>query len=444
MVSRGVLPIGRRSGGAELVAFELARHLALRGHQVTLVAQMDEPLMDNAPAGLSVRQPAHGWVNSRLVHLIPVNFPRWLVQHFFGNMRAASCAVKALSEADASFDLVHAHGALATIRIARAIRRSRMSIPVVYTEHDSTPWMCPPRGILERMVRKLVYRSINLRACRYASVVVTSYAALVDDLARRAGLSADRFAVVPNGVNTGSQVVSHEGIGDLPTPKEPRFCLFVGSLIERKAPDLLLHALARSKTNMGLVFVGGGPMMGDLQRLAKRLYLSDRIVFTGAQPQKIVYRYYREAAFLVLPSFSETLPLVLMEALSAGKPVVATRLRGISNIVHDGDNGILVPPGDVAALSSALSLLANDHHSYARLASNAAASVQDRYSWSAITRQLESSYAEKLTPRTGTRPAISANFMSRLRPRVSASATAEPPSSPDAHSAGHAEEKTHA
>ena len=397
MVSRGVLTTGRRSGGAELVAFELARHIALREHDVTLIADVELSMFDNAPRGLSVRRMLNGRGLARLVLLIPFTFPRWLGQHLVGNWRAARCAIVTLREHYCRFDVVHTHGALATIMIARAMRRSKIAVPLVYTEHDSTPWMCVPRGGPERLIRKILYRSINLRACRHASLVATSYAALSAELTKRTGLPPEHFAVVPNGTDLERFVPADDSIVAYAQPGPDRYCLFVGSLIERKAPDLLLHALAQAKSDLGLVIIGEGPMAHDLRRLARRLALADRVLFMGAQPQEVVHRYYQKADFLVLPSVSETAPLVLIEALSTGKPVVATDLQGISSIVRHEENGLLVPPGDAEALSTALSLLANDEELYARLVSNASESVR-HFSWQAIARQLHLLYAKESDP----------------------------------------------
>jgi glycosyltransferase involved in cell wall biosynthesis len=395
MVSRGVLPIGRRSGGAEVVAFELARQLALQDHHVTLIADVEQQMLDGAPHGLSVRSLAAGRACARLALLIPLTFPRWLAQHLVGNMRAAHHAIATLKEHDARFDAVHTHGALATIMIGRAMRRSRICIPLFYTEHDSTPWVCAPRGGLERSVRRIVYRSVNLRACRHAGLVVTSYAALAMELTERTGLPPDRFAVAPNGADTKRLVPASHASGNGARPGMERYCLFVGSLIERKAPDILLRALALAKTDIGLIVVGGGPMAQELQRLTRRLHLTGRVVFTGAMPQNVVYRYYQKAAFLVLPSVSETMSLVVIEALSAGKPVVVSDLKGIADVVCHGENGLLVPPGDVKALSAAIELLATDDDLYTRLASNAAASVRDSMTWDTIARQLHLLYAQE-------------------------------------------------
>ena len=77
-----------------------------------------------------------------------------------------------------------------------------------------------------------------------------------------------------------------------------------------------------------MVIVGEGPMAHDLQRLAKRLSSADRVLFTGAQPQTIVHRYYTEAAFLVLPSASEGTPLVVIEALFDWNPSHRIQTKG--------------------------------------------------------------------------------------------------------------------
>ena len=406
MVSRGVLPISYRSGGAELVAFELARHLAMQEHEVTLIADIESSLLDTAPRRLTVRRMFNGRTSNRLALLMPFTFPRWLCQHLVGNIRAARCAVRTLLAHYARFDIVHTHGALATIMIARAMRRSKIDIPLVYTEHDSTPWVCIPRGTLERLVRGIVYRSINLRACQHANIVVTNFAELAKELAEHTGLSSSRFAVTPNGTDSERFLPSDGSARSRLRPGPKRYCLFVGSLIERKAPDLLLHALAEAKADLGLVVVGQGPMARDLQRLARRLSLADRVLFTGAQPQSVVYSYYKESLCLVLPSVSEGTPLVVLEALSAGKPVIASNLKGIANIVLHDENGLLVPPGEIHALSTAIDRLAGDEELYARLAANAAGSVRDRFSWHAIAHQLEVIYTKEAEAPKSTMPII--------------------------------------
>lgn len=395
MVSRGVLPIGRHCGGAELVAFELSRNLAMQNHEVTLIADVGAPMLQNAPQGFSAQWPKVSQLCSNLVRLIPVVFVRWLCQHLIGNIRAARCAVETLKNDETQFDIIHVHGALAAIIISRTILRSGISIPVVYTEHDSTPWTCAPRRVTERVIRRLIYTTINLRACRYSDITVTNYPSLAKELTKITGLPPCKFLVMPNGADAEFFRSGESAGGETKESTEKRYCLFVGSLIHRKAPDLLLRALAQAKTDLGLVVVGDGPMADTLRTMAVRLRISNRVLFLGPQPRAAVRRCYQRAAFLVLPSVSEAVPLVVIEALSSGTPVVATQLEGIASVVSHGENGLLVPPGDVEALASALETVANDRSLYERLAYNASASVRSQFSWAVIAREFSRVYAEE-------------------------------------------------
>lgn len=310
-------------------------------------------------------------------------------------------------------DAVHTHGALATILIGRARRHHQMPMPLIYTEHDSTPWACAPRGFAERIIRRLVYRAVNLRACRYATTVATSYGELATELSELTGLAPDHFVVAPNGTDHKRFSPADPAAAETADAGAKRHCLFVGSLISRKAPDILLRALALADSDIGLVMVGDGPMRGELGRLVKRLGLTGRVTFAGAQPQALLCRYYQEAAFLVLPSVSETAPLVLIEALSSGKPVIATNLKGIASIVHHGENGLLVPPGDVRALADAVDELAGDNDLYQRLASRSAISVCDRFSWHHISRRIHVIYDHTPSARGADDPAALRSIKTR-------------------------------
>ena len=94
-------------------------------------------------------------------------------------------------------------------------------------------------------------------------------------------------------------------------------------------------------------------MRASLERLAARLGIADRVVFTGALEYRDVHAHYSGAEALVLPSVSEGVPLVAIEALSAGVPVIASNLTGIASVVHDRENGLLVQPGDIPSLARA-------------------------------------------------------------------------------------------
>jgi glycosyltransferase involved in cell wall biosynthesis len=330
---------------------------------------------------------------ARAVRRVPLTFLRWILQHLVGNVRAAARARALLSGRTAPFDLVHVHGALAALLLTRTVRSCDPPIPLVYSEHDATPWTCRPRRAWEGSVRRAIYRAVNLRACRMATLVVPNYEALGNELSALAGLPRNKFVTVPNGFDgeraTGGEVTtSRKAVHGV-----SRYCVFVGSLIDRKGPDILIRAL--SSVDIPCIIIGGGPMRQELQRLVAHANIAERVIFAGRLEPSEVYAYYREADFLVLPSVSETSPLVVIEALACGIPVLSTRLPGIAAIVHDGENGLLVDAGDVAGLTAGLRRLVTDSALASRLKARASeVELRSSLSWTVVVERLRAAYLQ--------------------------------------------------
>ncbi len=397
MVSRGVMSVGRSAGGAELVAFELAEHLAHRGEEVVLVSDVDASLHDRLPENLSIAEVGTYRGLGQLVRLVPMKFPRWVLQHLLGNVRVARRARSIIQASEQGFDAVHVHGALAAILLRRALRTHWDWVPLVYTEHDSTPWACRYRRRFERAVRRCVYRRVNLRACRAATTITVNFPSLGDELAERAGISRSRFSTDRNAVTAGCPSDRHSTESVIERHGFVRYCLYVGSLVDRKCPDVLLRALA--KVSMPCIFVGDGPMRASLERLASTSGVSDRVVFTGAIEHHDLRHYYSGAEALVLPSVSETAALVAVEALAAGVPVVASNLTSIASFVRDRENGLLIKPGDETSLAHALSVLESDDAARTRLRLGAQRSGQVMANWPDVVDQLCAIYARHRSAR---------------------------------------------
>jgi colanic acid/amylovoran biosynthesis glycosyltransferase len=140
--------------------------------------------------------------------------------------------------------------------------------------------------------------------------------------------------------------------------------LCVGRLVAEKGHAVLLQALAllvAQGHDPVLVLVGSGPRQASLQALAQRLGVQDRVTFAGAVGQDEINRHYAEASVFCLPSFAEGLPVVLIEAMACGRPVVATCIAGVRELVCDGETGLLVTPGRPDELAHAIGkLLAHD------------------------------------------------------------------------------------
>jgi glycosyltransferase involved in cell wall biosynthesis len=153
-------------------------------------------------------------------------------------------------------------------------------------------------------------------------------------------------------VRCGINPREYDDIAD-PPPGRPRV-LCVGRLFPEKGQSVLLHAFARlveRGVDAELELVGYGPSEDRLKTLAKELGLTDRVTFAG---------HYRAANLLCLPSFYEGIPVVLMEAMASRRPVIATAVAGVRELVRDGETGLLVSPGRADELADALERLLED------------------------------------------------------------------------------------
>jgi glycosyltransferase involved in cell wall biosynthesis len=192
--------------------------------------------------------------------------------------------------------------------------------------------------------------------CRADGVVAVSRD-LADEVIRF-GARPDRVRVVYNGIDSavfhpGSRADARMKLG---LSQEARILLFVGSLVPVKGLDVLLDACARLRAageHFQCCVLGEGPLKAELVKRAADLGIADAVSFLGARPHAQLGDWYRAASVFVLPSRSEGVPGVLMEAISCGVPFVATQVGGTPEVAHLGD-GQLVPSCDPASLAAAL------------------------------------------------------------------------------------------
>ena len=136
---------------------------------------------------------------------------------------------------------------------------------------------------------------------------------------------------------------------------------FLGRLVRNKGPEVAVRALAeavRTGVDASLSVVGEGPERANLERLAAREGVRDRVRFEGYRPDPETW--LRGVDVLVRPSVTEGMPLGVLEAMAAGVVVVASDVPGNASLVRDGDSGLLVRTGDHAALARALQRLSRD------------------------------------------------------------------------------------
>jgi len=149
--------------------------------------------------------------------------------------------------------------------------------------------------------------------------------------------------------------VNHQGQGT--------HLLYVGRLAAMKGLPLLFEALSQLKArypDVKLTVVGDGGEREEIKAIAQSLNLANQIDFVGYKSQTEVREYLQTSDIFVLPSFAEGVPVVLMEAMAAGVPVLTTQIAGVPELVTHGNSGWLVPPGNVASLTEGLAALIDD------------------------------------------------------------------------------------
>jgi glycosyltransferase involved in cell wall biosynthesis len=182
------------------------------------------------------------------------------------------------------------------------------------------------------------------------------------------GVPAERVSVLPNPAPV---------LPDLPPREERngRTLAFAGRLTAQKSLTVALEAVA-ANDGVTLVIAGDGDELEPLQQRARALGVEDRVRFLGAQPRERVLELFRAADAAILSSTWENFPHTVVEALAAGTPVIATLVGGVGEVVHDGENGLLVPAGDAAALAEAVRRYFADDELRSRLRAAAAGSVR--------------------------------------------------------------------
>jgi glycosyltransferase involved in cell wall biosynthesis len=277
-------------------------------------------------------------------------------------------------------DVLHTHGYRSDV-VGRSAAR-RVGVPVVATVH----------GFIGNTLRGRIYEWIQRRVYRSFDGVVAVSAKLRSELVA-SGVPSERLHVVRN---------AWEPAGELATRADARATLgigadevvigWVGRLGREKGPDVMVRAFAAlSRRDPILAMIGSGDMVGSSQVLAGELGVGDRVRFHGVVPD--AGRMLRAFDVLAMSSWTEGTPMVLLEAMASGVPVVATGVGGIPDVVGP-EEAILVPPGDPAALAEAMAQTLGDPARAAARASRASARLARDFAVDAWVQRYRSIYLQ--------------------------------------------------
>lgn len=384
---------GTDFGGTESALAEIARHLDLRGHEVSVLSlkppgRTGERLREQ---GIAVHTLGMDEVVSPLSMLRATwQMTGWLQRH--------------------SFDVVHSFLPRANV-ISRLANRLAKGQRPHFSAERSTDYN-----------RSAMVCRLNRWTCRWSHRVLAISPMIRDLLIRRDGLPADKIEILENGIDLDfvDEVAKTPIRRQLALTDEDLVLCTVGRLIPDKGYVYLVQAIAAMEQlkpkNVQLVLVGSGDEESVIRREIDRHGLQDRIHLVGYR--RDVLAILKDVDAFVLTSLEEGIPVVLLEAMASGLPIVATRVGGIPDLVVEGTTALLVPaaedwqqrrPGDtataaddtvrqtgVSALAGALDALAQDADRRRALGAAGRRRIEEVFGLDRIISKLEGFYVQSL------------------------------------------------
>jgi glycosyltransferase involved in cell wall biosynthesis len=343
------------SGPARL-ALDFARHVRGLGHDVLMLGLVRGARPESTAFSRAMEEAG---IPTRLLHERRRFDPRVVAQ-----FRAIVQSFRP--------DLYQSHGYKGSLLGRRA---RRMGVP----------WQAVFHGFTWENWRVRLYHWLDVRWLRGADEVVAVSRGFEHRLAAD-GVSPARLRWVPNAIDeaalraTDSDAdLRREWFGPPTDADAPIVAGVLGRFSPEKAPDVFLRAFqsaAASQSRLHAVMVGDGPLLEQTRRDAAKLDCADRLILPGFR--RDLAAIYRAIDMLVIPSRSEGMPTVMIEAMLMGVPVISTRVGAVPDVLSDGGTGLLVAPEDPAALAAAIVRLAGDPGLRSRLAAAARQLARER------------------------------------------------------------------
>ena len=352
-------------GGAERHVVDLAVALSRREYEVTVACSVAGDLYKSLEeANVTVRSLLDQLVKRRV-------------------SAAYARALRRLAK-DERFDLVHAH--VYASAAAAAIATLGTDVPLVITEHTEAVWR--DRGA----------RLVTRWFCRRASRVIAVSDAVKRRLVKQDDIPPGKLALIPNAVPANPD----SGSGTPPLRDELRDRPLVG-VLARLQPEKGVATFLKAGAHVAkvvpqacFIVVGDGPLRTELEVLVRRLCIEQNVRFLGfrSDPRALI----ELLDVLVVPSLTEGAPLVVLEAMAAGVPIVASAVGGIPDQIRHEGEGLLVPPGDPEALGDAVLKLLRDPGLARRMGASGCRKSASVFSHATMVARTEEVYRAALGP----------------------------------------------
>ena len=365
--------------GMSIYAINLLRQLVAAGHDVTMISQY---------YGDPDRRRIYGGGPPPAVPGVRVIGLEALGEQDGGDFErdvAAIAAAIATEHAAAPFDILHAQYGYPT-GWATLLAAQRLGVPcVVSIQGGDGHWVGSCCA---------THRVAMERVLAHAGALLIGGRSFAQEVHERLGTPLKRFTIVPGAVDTDRFIPGEPAAG-------PVRLLYHGRVDRRKGVFDTLNALPSVTSEWRCTVSGIGPDLEPARALAADLALGDRVTFTGYADYDRVPDLYRGHDVFVSPTYAEGFSNTILEAMASRHAVLSCRSVGVVDCLRDGENGLLVEPGDVPALAAALGRLIADRALRDRFAGAALEECQRVYSWQAVGRQIVGIYDAL----RGTRPA---------------------------------------
>jgi glycosyltransferase involved in cell wall biosynthesis len=290
-------------------------------------------------------------------------------------------------------DLVHSQG-------ARADFFARFAGRIANAPHILCTIAMPVEGFEVGSLRKMIYRFMDRLSERYVEKFIAVSESLKNALIEGRGIPPHRVVRIYNGIeldkyNPKLKETSFRNNWGIP-PAVP-IVGAIGRMVWQKGFKFLIKAIpdiVGVTPNARFLLVGDGPLRPDLENLARKLNVYDRIIFTGFRSD--IPDLLSTMDVLAVPSLLEGFPMITLEAMALATPVVATQIHGITEQIVDGKEGVLIPPQNTDALASAVKQLITDRELSARLGTAARKRVESSFSVEKMVRETEKVYSSLL------------------------------------------------
>jgi len=280
-------------------------------------------------------------------------------------------------------DLVHAHGW--DPAIVGGVFSRLFGVPLVLTVHGIPRPKEPLAGLMFPLLESLIVRLCSSRRSRLIALTQSDRSSLLE-----MGVDEEAIDIIPNGIDVEEfERIDSAGFRESHGISSEAFLvLFVGRLHGQKGVETLLRAANRLKEgDIHFLIVGSGHKEKEYKDLASALEVENTF-FLGEIERDELLKAFASSDTFVLPSLFEGLPYVVLEAMAAGKPVVATRLPGLAEVIDEGVNGLLFDEGDDEELAEAILRLRGDRVAAEKMGEGGRELVEKRFDWRSVFKEV--------------------------------------------------------